>query len=257
MNHMCWLTICCDTWQAQYKEQSGTNTKERLDFHTSVATQKPGKCWCCALGLNALRLAHLRCWCLHAVPQVSSRRGWCLSNGEWRERERGIRGGCQTELETRGGKMMGYIFALEFRWGGESFLEAHMNREVCRPPAVQPTAGVLYAVFLFSFLLSTSLPACPACVHGHDQKWQWKLFWCAHTHISCRYAYLHKLDVILHISHVYFLTCCGLPLHREFLGVCDGASGCIYTLDLVNEKSPPIATIIEFVPYLSSALMRC
>lgn len=92
--------------------------------------------------------------------------------GDWvtesREREGGIRGGCQTELETRGGKMMGYIFALEFWffwwlwWGGELFRDSNEQGGLSTARRADDCGSLVRCLFS-SFLLSTSLPA---CVHG-------------------------------------------------------------------------------------------
>lgn len=74
--------------------------------------------------------------------------------------------------------MTGCIFALEFRffswfWWGMSFLEAQVSREVCRPPGVQLTAGVVYAVssplFSSSQVSQHALRVCKASGKRNDQ----------------------------------------------------------------------------------------
>lgn len=154
------------------RKQSGTNTKERLNFPTSVSSQKLGKHGCCALGLNALCLAHLRCWCRSecACGTSSVQQGGLVTELQRAERERegGRRGGCQTELETRGGKMMGYIFAREFWffwwlwWGGELFRDSNEQGGLSTARRADDCRSLVRCLFS-SFLFSTSLPA---CVHG-------------------------------------------------------------------------------------------
>ncbi len=216
------------------------------------------------------------CLSSHAVPQVSSRRGWCLSNGEQRAR-RGDKGrmsnwaGNQRRENDRIYFCSGIQIVLMALVGGELFrgsgeqggLSTARRAADCRS---------LVRCLLTSFLLSTSLPACPACVHGlRQKKWPEMMAetiqmhtYTSYLHISCMYAYLHKTSYLTAQNDTY----CMLILfhvvawfYTEFLsiwGIWDRAmEQCVYTLDLVNEKSSPIATIIEFVPYLSSVLMRC
>ncbi len=121
---------------------------------------------------------------------------------ESKESERGIRGGCQRELETRGGKMTGYIFALEF-----IFLMALVGGELFRGSGEQGGLSTarraadcrsLVRCLLSSFLLSTSLPACPACMHGlRLTKWRRRPFRCTHTHL----IYTSVVGMHIYIRH--------------------------------------------------------
>lgn len=85
------------------RKQSGTNTKERLNFPTSVSSQKLGKHGCRALGLNALCLAHLRCWCRSecACGTSSVQQGGLVTELQRAERER--EGGEKRRMSNRAG----------------------------------------------------------------------------------------------------------------------------------------------------------
>lgn len=112
--------------------------------------------------------------------------------------------------------MTGYIFALKF-----IFLMALVGGELFRGSGEQGGLSTarraadcrsLVRCLLSSFLLSTSLPACPACVHGlRLTKWPEMTAetiqmhtYTSYLHISCsRYAYLHKTSYLTAQNDTY------------------------------------------------------
>lgn len=156
-------------WHTINRKQSGTNTKECLNFHTSVSSQKLRKRGCCALGLNALCLAHLRCWCW---PESACGTSSVQQGGLVTELRRAERGGDKGRMSNRAGtqrrendgiyfcsRILIFLMALV---GGELFRDSNEHGGLSTTRRADDCRSLVCCLFS-SFLLSTSLPA---CVHG-------------------------------------------------------------------------------------------